>query len=329
MPLIHSPSKKALGKNIATEMRANPSPEKRNQNIAIAYSVKRQAMKKKKMAFGGDPLESDDDDSTKSAQMNNPMGTMKNPMGTMGKYADGGEITANDESESGNSIDEAKTKRDMAMSRGHSMMDGDELEATHESMSGNSIDDADDSREMDMTKPKPRFARGGEITANDESMAGNDIDEASDAREMDMLDAKPRRHKDELLARDIGHPDEDSSDDMEMGMLHTENQPDSYSKSGIINYAKGGSVADHIMSKRRMMADGGEVDLQNNSDEQLNDEDQLSFQAPRKKTYYDDSQMSAQPEDSNMKSDPEEMDSHDEHDMIKNIRLKMKKSGMI
>src|SRR6202453_1372790 len=49
MPLIHSKSKKALSKNIATEMRAHP--DKRKQDIAIAYSVQRQARKKK--ASGG------------------------------------------------------------------------------------------------------------------------------------------------------------------------------------------------------------------------------------------------------------------------------------
>lgn len=318
MPLIHSPSKKALGKNIETEMKANPSPEKRKQNIAIAYSVKRQAMKKKKMAEGGD-------------------------------------VTANEESMTGNSADDASTTRDMAMEMGKrpSTKDEDD-EATHESMMGNSIDDAMDSREMEMTKPKKvlygggeitadskddmemrmmrrkKMYKGGEITANDESMAQNSIDDSSDPREMTMLDSKPTRHGDELLARNMGHPDEDSEDSMEMGMLHAKGQPDEYSKAGIINYAKGGSVADGIMRKRKMMADGGEVDLQDsNGDEHLNEEDQLSFQAPRKKTYYDLSQMGEQPEDSNEHTDQSEMDSHDEHDMIKNIRLKMKKSGMI
>lgn len=45
MPLIHSKSKKALQKNIETEMRANPSPEDHDRNLAISYSVKRRAKK--------------------------------------------------------------------------------------------------------------------------------------------------------------------------------------------------------------------------------------------------------------------------------------------
>lgn len=50
MPLIQSKSKKALKQNIKTEMDANPGPEHRAQNLAIAFSVKR---KPKKKASGG------------------------------------------------------------------------------------------------------------------------------------------------------------------------------------------------------------------------------------------------------------------------------------
>jgi hypothetical protein len=46
MPLIKSPSKKAFKKNVETEMKANPSPKDRKQNLAIAYAVKRRNMAK-------------------------------------------------------------------------------------------------------------------------------------------------------------------------------------------------------------------------------------------------------------------------------------------
>lgn len=49
MPLIKSTSKRAIGKNIATEIRAG-KPAK--QATAIAYSVKRDAAKKKSKAGG-------------------------------------------------------------------------------------------------------------------------------------------------------------------------------------------------------------------------------------------------------------------------------------
>jgi hypothetical protein len=44
MPLIKSTSKKAVGKNIATEIRAGRKPA---QAAAIAYSVQREAKKSK------------------------------------------------------------------------------------------------------------------------------------------------------------------------------------------------------------------------------------------------------------------------------------------
>lgn len=53
MPLIKSKSKKALQSNIKTEMDANPGPEHRAQNLAIAYSTQR-AARRKGYARGGE-----------------------------------------------------------------------------------------------------------------------------------------------------------------------------------------------------------------------------------------------------------------------------------
>jgi hypothetical protein len=50
MPLMHGKSKKAFEHNVETEMNAHPG--RRAENLAIAYSVKRKAQKKK-MAEGG------------------------------------------------------------------------------------------------------------------------------------------------------------------------------------------------------------------------------------------------------------------------------------
>jgi len=52
MPLIHKASKKAFQKNVETEMKAHPGKENRAQNLAISYSVQRQAKKKKKASGG-------------------------------------------------------------------------------------------------------------------------------------------------------------------------------------------------------------------------------------------------------------------------------------
>ena len=56
MPLIKSPSKKAVGKNIAAEIRAG-KPQK--QSIAIAMDVQRRSKGKKKMAGGGPVVDPD------------------------------------------------------------------------------------------------------------------------------------------------------------------------------------------------------------------------------------------------------------------------------
>lgn len=57
MPLIHGKSKAALQNNIKAEMEAHPGKENRAQDLAIAFSVQRQARKRKMMAQGGEAME--------------------------------------------------------------------------------------------------------------------------------------------------------------------------------------------------------------------------------------------------------------------------------
>jgi len=149
-----------------------------------------------------------------------------------------------------------------------------------------------------------RMADGGEIEA-----ASMRPDAAEDAMEMEMMDEHPHSHKAEKRAGSEPHHDIDESDEMELQMLR--------------KLAKGG-IVDAIRHKQKMMADGGEVDLQANADEDLNLEDQLSYQAARKKTYFDDSQISSQPHDSNLHGNEREEAESDRHDMVGAIRKKMK-----
>jgi len=288
MPLIKRASKKALSKNIETEMHAG-KPQK--QALAIAFSTQRRA---KKMAKGG-------------------------------------ELKAAAYKPSADDRDERELNMMASKKDEHSP----ELDARDEHMSG--IDGARDERELEMSRGR-KLSHGSEISFHDERMSG--IDDAADERDEDMISGKPRMHAAEKRAG-TSMVDEDSDDAMEMDMMHQENDEDSYSKDGIIRYAKGGkvdslmqpkdeaeeehhaSIASAIMAKRRMMAEGGQVDLQDNSDEHLNEEDDLSFKAARKKTYYDDSQISAQPEDSNEHGD--ELSDEDSHDMISAIRSKMRR----
>ncbi len=84
------------------------------------------------------------------------------------------------------------------------------------------------------------------------------------------------------------------------------------------------SIVDAIRGKKK----SGQVDLQANANEDLNLEDQLSFEAARKDTYFDDSQLSEQPEDSNMHGD--DLSDEDKHGagMIAEIMRKMRSKRM-
>lgn len=337
MPLVKSPSKKAFSKNVEIEMKAG-KPQK--QSLAIAYSTMRHAKGRKKMARGGEisavsergPSADERDEREMAMDPHQEMHGQdldardehmvsedeRDPremdMMERKKYAKGGPVDARKEHMNGMVHDGGVSAFDMLSGKSH--MHKPELDAKDEHrVSEDSMDD----RELDMIRKK--YARGGEVDLRNERMT--DIDDASSERDMHMLEGKYSAHSSDLNAKGEHHVGEDDEDEREMGMLHAKAQPDSYSKDGIIRYAEGGSVVDSIMRKRKMMADGGEVDLQDsNGDEHLNLEDQLSYQAARKKTYYDNSQISKQPEDSNEHGD--DIDS-DEHDMISSIRRKMRK----
>lgn len=73
--------------------------------------------------------------------------------------------------------------------------------------------------------------------------------------------------------------------------------------------------------------DSSQVDLSRNADEDANEEDQASFESLMKENYSESEGLDQldQPEDSNLKGDSEEEESHDRHDRVSNIRSRMKK----
>lgn len=92
------------------------------------------------------------------------------------------------------------------------------------------------------------------------------------------------------------------------------------------HFAEGGSVADHVMRKRKMYADGGEVEcsIEDNNEEQPNSyypqNEDYALEFNPNESFLDEHQ----PMDSNEHG--REIDS-DEHDMISTIRRKMKTKG--
>lgn len=299
MPLIKGKSQKAFKHNIEAEMDAG-KPQK--QALAIAYNVKRKNSKKK-MAKGG--------------SVDISAAVEKRPM-------------PDDANNSEDMLMGKKPEANAVMDKSHNFAEQGRA----------NIDDAVTPEEMDMIrKHRKMMAEGGEIRSFDrESMSMNSADAAHTSESSDMIRGMKMRHEQELRAAS-GMPSADDSSERSESMLEKKLPKDEYSKKGIINYARGGEVSPHeaeeemhhasltaaVMAKRKKMADGGEVDLQdNNGNEWLNREDDMSFEAGRKKTYYDNDQLDDQPMDSNEHA--EDLEDEDDHGkpMIKSIRSKMK-----
>lgn len=89
------------------------------------------------------------------------------------------------------------------------------------------------------------------------------------------------------------------------------------------HFSDGGSVADSIMRKRKMMANGGEVDLSENAEEEPNNEDQMSFEALKKENYSESAGLDEldQPMDSNEHG--HELSDEDMHDKAEQMRSKV------
>lgn len=285
MPLIKSKSKKAFESNMEAEMKAG---KPKDQSLAIAYSMKRKASK---------------------------------------KMADGGMISQSER--------EAQAKR----------MD-DEQQSKQEA--NDSIDEQMDSIEA---AKKHKFAYGG--------MAQNDRNPGTPARKSDDKrfpeseymsknwsegNPPPRKPDDHRLPEDEYMADHFAYG----GMAEDDNEPpmpgrkpndkrlpmdeymaDHFANGGEVNgnlkeyYPSADerpqSITDAIM-RRRKMADGGMVDLEENSREKPNFYDELNEDAANKEQY-DDSQISPQPEDSNEHGDDIESDIHD---MVSKIRSKLR-----
>lgn len=115
---------------------------------------------------------------------------------------------------------------------------------------------------------------------------------------------------------------DDSEDSREMAMLDDE----SISHSADEPHPK--SIASAIRRKR-MMAEGGEVDLNRNADEDLNYEDQLSYKSGRQQSYSERAGLDQldSPMDSNEHG--HELSDEDSHNMVSRIRQKIKSKRMI
>ncbi len=210
MPLIKSSSKKAFKKNVETEMDANPSPEDRKQNLAIAFATQRKA--KKKMARGG-IVEGENDKGEISRNSGKKElkedGWLDKPTEKQAASASPAKMRKQDDhnwdNEGEAKIDDASTSEDEEMLEGKRPS----KEQFGNSFGRPSIDDAHDDRDLDM------YAKGGEIHPSDLM----DDDERADS----IADAiMKRRAKKKMMAE--GGRVESGIDD------NNQEQPNSYYK---------------------------------------------------------------------------------------------------
>ena len=295
MPLIKKPSKQAFEHNMSAEMDAG---KPKDQSLAIAYSIKRK--NKKKMANGGLLLDakSESEANADNASTSESMGMRKESSGSPIKHPQFN--TASKET-----VDMALTPEEMEMvhkSRGEKSKSVD-ITANQE---GHAT--ADNQRRKAMADGGMATADNAE-TDEDEDMLDQESSGGSGSPDMDRM-RKMAKGGYLNTANSDGEPDADNAetDEDEKMMM-----------------ARGGSVADKIMRKRKMMADGGQVDLEGNSEEDLNNEDQMSYKAGLKEQY-DLSQLGDEPEDSNEHGDEREdaAENINDDDMIESIRKRMK-----
>jgi hypothetical protein len=349
MPLLPGKSKKAFEKNVKTEMDAHPGKERRAQNLAIAYSMKKRSPKK--MASGGVveygkgpeedmepgvPSRKKDDarpdgymagDFTSGSQMDDDEDTSMGPkkdeygadLATGKAYANGGSVAPPKPTP-------AIDKREKTGT--YIPYSSEEVE--NEWLGGNYEKPGDNERPEAQEKPKG-YAKGGVV-------------EYGAGPEADMEPAVPKRKSDDYrrpegayMGKDwAGEPELDDASDTSMGPAKSEYDAVQWAAKGgeiephelMSDDERSSSIADAIMKKRaktKAMADGGMVDLEANSEEQPNNEDDYSFDAV-KKEQYDLDQLGPDPMDSNEHGDA--IDS-DKNDMVSQIRKKMRaKRGM-
>jgi hypothetical protein len=289
MPLIQSPKKKALQENIKTEMDANPGKKNRAQNLAIAYSTQRR--NRKNMAGGGDVKPKPDANPigypsgaslAKGGVVSFGPNRHPNPTEEMlpinypkikkFSYAQGGMA------EMPEPIIQTIGKEkylDEDENRSHS-------EAAHDRKSMFKMADGGQvQKPVPPTLPQPtsaddfvagfkkstHFYTGGQILEDEMPDETDPRAGMESAMDDDEYESEMERHRDRSMKMAKGgmfkrkmmasggfsEPEYPDAGTLGFPMMEQENDPDEYSKQGIINYADGGEV-DNERRRPPMMA---------------------------------------------------------------------------
>lgn len=252
MPLIQSDKKKDLQKNIKTEMEANPGKKNRAQNLAIAYSTQRRNRKAKGGVVSFGP--------NRHPNQTEEMLPINYPKSNKFSYAEGGT---------------AETPEPIIQSVGKELyLDEDEKksdsEAAHDRKTMFKMADGGSiQKPQSPTPPQPTSAddfvagfkkasgyyTGGKILKEEmpdetdpragyEPSMDQDEEESEMERDRDrsMRMAKGGMYRRKMADGGFAEPEWKGAGTLGFPMMEQMNDPDEYSKEGIINYADGGEV---------------------------------------------------------------------------------------
>lgn len=333
MPLIHSKSKKAFKENVETEMKAHP--DKRAQDLAIAYSVKRKAGKKK-MAEGG-PV---------SAKTEARPGTQTADASKAEEARNTGNKSPKQDSWTSRPDITQSTKGQKTTAIKHPRMVPSNVFSTRLRGEEDHLESSAAPASPDEQPPKHDDEQGADRQGTPPHKmkmmaAGGSVESGS--RDMNMADGGIAKEYGKGPEQDQAeHPEGLESDNDQMGdsdamldhmtMLaeggQAEMQADHddsiaaaiMAKRGLKKLASGGSVESG--SSTMNYADGGEVDLAENSMEQPNGYYARNEDAALKENFDEGMDDAHTPEDGE-DGDPRESSSENKNDRIETMRKKV------
>lgn len=191
---------------------------------------------------------------------------------------------------------------------------------------------------------EPRMVASSVIKAKPLGMLKDDERHIEDTMAPDGYGKSPKKaymfeggvvSQDESEEDMVQHPAGLEEDDDQMSPAQSEYMAERFAEGGEVREMEmqpepeadeehHASVAAAIMARRKMYADGGMVDLDENATEEPNSFYDLNEHAALKENYDEPLHDVSQPEDSNLKGDESEAMESDRHDMVKSIRRKMK-----
>lgn len=122
-----------------------------------------------------------------------------------------------------------------------------------------------------------------------------------------------------LMPPGMSHSEYDVDGDEDEG----DEDQDKMAEGGMIHSSIADAILERKHRKMQMMADGGEVDLEENEEEEGSSPfDDMNAEAVEEPISSDE--LESQPMDSNEHGDPEEESEENEHDMISKIRARMR-----